>query len=245
MSLGAVLFHDDVSDVAVSTARLESVRHRGLRQAFQALKPGLLVCHPDTFQIRYANAAAREILGIEQTQFPWRLPDAVTMTCQQEYVAAEKRHVACYRVEINDGCHDARAFPVYHANGTVDCVMVVIRNYNDVSWSLFEMLDRLPMAIAALTEDQGDVRYINRMALREIYSLRGQGLLKRPARKADPLIEETLLGLLRQTPGGSEGCQAVTLGRGKVDMHFARLGEAGEAARLLYWDPRVAPLTWH
>ncbi len=245
MSLGAVLFRDDSSNVAESTARLESVRHRGLRQAFQALKPGLLVCHPDTFQIRYANAAAREILGIEHAHWPWRLPEAVTMTRQEEFVASEKRHLACYRVEINDGRHDARAFPVYHANGAIDCVLVVIRNYNDVSWSLFEMLDRLPMAIAALREDGGDVRYINRMALREIYSLRGQGLLRRPARKADPLIEETLHGLLRQVPAATEGHLEVSIGRGKVDMHFARLGETGQAAKLLYWDPRPAPLTWH
>lgn len=245
MSLGAVLLRDDSNNVEVSTARLESVRHRGLRQAFQALKPGLLVCHPDTFEIRYANSAAREILGIAHTHFPWRLPDSVTMTRQQEYVATEKRHLSCYKVEINDGKHDARALPVYNPNGSVDCVLVVIRNYNDVSWSLFEMLDRLPMAIAALTEDKGDVRYINRMALREIYSLRGQGLMKRPARKSDPLIEETLLNLLRQTPVASEGVHAVTVGRGKVDMHFARLGEPSDSARLLYWDPRVAPLTWH
>lgn len=246
MSLGAVLLRDDTNTAAASTERLENVRHRGLRQAFQALRPGLLVCHPDTFQVRYANEAARKILGMEHAHWPWRLPETVTMTRQEEYVATEKRRLACYRVEINDGRHDARALPVYLANGQVDCVLVVIRNYNDVSWSLFEMLDRLPMAIAALTEDNGDVRYINRMALREIYSLRGQGLLRRPAKKSDPLIEETLLSLVRQAPEKSEGRHEVSVGRAKVEMHFSRLGEeANSKARLLYWDPRSAPLTWH
>jgi hypothetical protein len=245
MSLGAVLLRDDPTSPAASAARLESVRHRGLRQAFQALKPGLLVCHPDTHQIRYANSAAREILRIEHARWPARLPEKVNMTRQEEYVPVERRHVACYRVEMDDDKHDARALPVYTASGHVDSVLVVIRNYNDVSWSLFEMLDRLPMAIAALTEERGDVRYINRMALREIYSLRGQGLMRRPARKADPLIEETLLGFVRQAPEPSDGRHEILVGRTKVDMHFARLGDAEEASRLIYWDPRVGPQIMH
>jgi len=244
MSLGAVLFSDDSKDAAQSAARLESVRHRGLRQAFQSLRPGLLVCHPDTFQVRYANAAAREILGLEDVKAPVPLPSVISMTRQEEYIANEKRHVACYRVEIDDPRHDARALPVYLNNGQVDCVLVVIRNYNDVSWSLFEMLDRLPMAIAAL-QGEGDVRYINRMALREIYSLRGQGLLKRSGRKSDPFLGETLLGVLRQVPGAGEGRHEVVVGRSKVDMHVAELGEGEDTSRLLYWDPRSLPTTWH
>jgi hypothetical protein len=245
MSLGAVLFRDDSNDATAAATRLTTVRHRGLRQAFQALKPGLLVCHPDTYQVRYANAAAREILALKEARAPLPLPDVITMTRQEEYVLAERRHIACYRVEIDDPRHDARALPVYLPNGQVDCVLLVIRNYNDVSWSLFEMLDRLPMAIAALTGDHGDVRYINRMALREIYSLKGHGLLRRSSRKADLLIGETLLGFLRQVPEATDGRHEVVVGRSKVDMHFAQLGEAGEMTRLLYWDPRCQPQTWH
>jgi hypothetical protein len=245
MSLGAVVFRDDPKDAALSAARLEGVRHRGLRQAFQSLRPGLLVCHPDTFQVRYANAAARAILGLEQALIPVPLPGVISMTRQEEYVATERRHVACYRVEIDDPRHDARALPVYLPSGQVDCVLVVIRNYNDVSWSLFEMLDRLPMAIAALEGEEGDVRYINRIALREIYSLKGHGLLKRSGRKGDPLIGETLLGVLRQVPPAGEGRHEVVVGRTKVDMHVADLGEGDDTSRLLYWDPRTLPATWH
>ncbi|MFO1187849.1 MAG: hypothetical protein U1E87_10630 [Alphaproteobacteria bacterium] len=65
--------------------------------------------------------------------------------------------VACYRVEIDDPRHDARALPVYLPNGQVDCVLVVIRNYNDVSWSLFEMLDRLPVASPRPTRTSQDL----------------------------------------------------------------------------------------
>lgn len=244
MSLGAVLFRDDSKDAVQSAARLESVRHRGLRQAFQSLRPGLLVCHPDTFQVRYANQAAREILGLEDVKAPVPLPGVVSMTRQEEYVATEKRHVACYRVEIDDPRHDARALPVYLPNGQVDCVLVVIRNYNDVSWSLFEMLDRLPMAIAAL-QGEGDVRYINRMALREIYSLKGQGLFARSARKSDPHLGETLQSFLKQVPEAGDGRHEVAVGRSKVDMHIAQLGEGEDTSRLLYWDPRSLPATWH
>ena len=166
MGLGAVLFRDVSIPPEGAAARLESVRHRGLKQAFQALRPGLLVCHPDTYQVRYANQAAREFLGLGDSNRVIDLPDALTITRQQEFVPAERRHMACYRVEIEDARYDGRAFPVYAANGQAEAVLIVIRDYNDVSWSLFEMLDRLPMAIAAIDNLSGDVRYINRIALR-------------------------------------------------------------------------------
>jgi PAS domain-containing protein len=241
-----VLLRDVTAEVAHYADRFESVRHRGLRQAFQALNPGLLICHPDTFHVRYANAAAREILELADAAFPCRLPDALTMTRQEEYCEAEGRYVACYQTSIDNGTHDVRAFPVYASGSSnqVDSVLVVIRSYDDVSWSLFEMLDKLPIAVSSLGDD-GDVRYINRRALTEIYTLYKQRALRRgtPA-TADTLLAETLAGFLGQAPESGEGCTEVQVGRSKVDMHFARLGEA-DNSRLLYWDSRHTGSTWH
>jgi hypothetical protein len=239
MGTGAALFRDVSTPPEGAAARLESVRHRGLKQAFQALRPGLMVCHPDTYQVRYANQAARAFVGLGDVKRVSDLPDQLTVTRQQEFVPSDRRHLACYRVEVSDPRFDSRALPVYSANGQAEAVLIVLRDYNDVSWSLFEMLDRLPMAIAAVDSHSGDVRYINRIALREVYALRSPGLLKRVPRRQDTVLEETLLGLLRQTPDASEGCQEVTLGRSRVDLHYSRLGENESTTRLIYWDPRT------
>ena len=249
MRSSAVLLRDVTAEVVHYADRLESVRHRGLRQAFQALNPGLLICHPDTFQIRYANAAARAILDLEDATFPVRLPEALTMTRQEEYCEAERRTVACYQTVIDNGTHDVRAFPVY-APGTsnqVESVLVVIREYNDVSWSLFEMLDRLPIAIAAVTGDVDDIRYINRRALMEIHALKGNGksLLKRNiAVTADTQLTEGLKGIVQQAPEGGEDVSEVQIGRTRVDLRTSQLG-ANDGARLLYWDPRGIDPTRH
>jgi PAS domain len=244
MRSGAVMLRDVTAEVVHHADRFDAVRHRGLRQAFQALNPGLLICHPDTFQIQYANAAARAILDIEHPIFPARLPECLTMTRQEEYCEAERRKVACYQTAIDNATHDVRAFPVYSQDdkNAVECVLVVIREYNDVSWSLFEMLDRLPIAVAAVTGEVADVRYINRRALREIYALKAKSV-RRHAR-ADHRIEDALHGFLAKAPQAGEGCSEVIVGRTKVDMHFSRLG-ANDGARLLYWDPRGVSASWH
>ena len=240
MRSSAVLLRDVTADVVHYADRLESVRHRGLRQAFQALNPGLLICHPDTFQIRYANAAARAILDLEKATFPVRLPETLTMTRQEEYCEAERRKVACYQTKIDNGTHDVRAFPVYAqgASNQVESVLVVIREYNDVSWSLFEMLDRLPIAIAAITGDADDIRYVNRRALTEIHALKGKSLLKRNAPvTADTQLTEGLKSVAHQGPAEGEGRSEALVGRTRVDLHVSRLG-GNDSSRLLYWDPR-------
>jgi len=246
MRLGAVLLREEPATIAHYADRFESVRHRGLRQAFQALNPGLLICHPDTFQVLYANSAARDILDIKNAHFPLRLPDALTMTRQEEYCEAENRYVACYRTEIDNATHDVRAFPVYApgSSNEVISVLVVIRHYNDVSWSLFEMLDKLPIAVAAITGD--DVRYINRRALTEIYGQKNHARRRGTPAAADKLIAESLASFIRQAPQAGEGQSEVQLGRAKVDMNFSRLG-SDDGARLLYWDSRSSemPKFWH
>ena len=241
MRSSAVLLRDVTAEVVHYADRLESVRHRGLRQAFQALNPGLLICHPDTFQIRYANAAARAILDLEDATFPVRLPEALTMTRQEEYCEAERRTVACYQTKIDTGTHDVRAFPVY-AQGTsnqVESVLVVIREYNDVSWSLFEMLDRLPIAIAAITGDVDDIRYINRRALTEIHGLKGKSLLNKrnPVVTADTQLSEGLKGIAQQAPQGGEGCTEVQgffysrpVPAGAIDELLSSFSERAQAA---------------
>lgn len=248
MTLGAALYRDETAVSPHYADRVDGVRHRGLRQAFQALKPGLLICHPDTFHIRYANAAAKSILGLDGTELPCRMPDTLKVTRQEEYCETERRHVACFRTELDDDSHDVRAFPVYTAGGQVDSVLIVLRDYNDVSWALFEMLDRIPIAVAAVEGDADDVRYINRTALMEIYGLRSQGRQRRagPA-KADRQLHVALAGYLNQTPVEGEGQAQVQVGRTKVDMHFARLNQVegeteNESACLLYWDPRERPV---
>lgn len=248
MRSSVVLLRNVTAEVSHYADRLESVRHRGLRQAFQALNPGLLICHPDTFHICYANAAARAILDLEEAAFPVRLPEAITMTRQEEFCEAERRTVACYQTTIDSATHDVRAFPVY-APGTqnkVDSVLVVIREYNDVSWSLFEMLDRLPIAIAAVGGEE-DIRYINRRALTELHALKAKPFLWRngaTAPKAETQLVESLKGLLAQAPEAGEGRNEVVVGRARVDMHFARLG-ANDDSRLIYWDPRGLDPTRH
>lgn len=244
MRAGAVLLRDVTSEVAHYADRLESVRHRGLRQAFQALNPGLLICHPDTFQIRYANAAARQILDLDASTFPVRLPEGLTMTRQEEYCEAESRYVPCYQSSIDNETYDVRAFPVYaqSSNHEVVAVLVVIREYNDVSWSLFEMLDKLPVSVAAVTGE--DVRYINRRAVAEIYGSKAKNLIKRGAPvTAETFISEALQGFSAQAPESGEGIAEVQVGRSKVDMHFSKLG-ANDGSRLLYWDSRVSTPVW-
>jgi hypothetical protein len=241
MRSSAVLLRDATAEVVHYADRLESVRHRGLRQAFQALNPGLLICHPDTFQVRYANASARAILDLENVTFPVRLPEVLTMARQEEYCEAERRTVACYQTSIESGTHDVRAFPVYTPGSThqVESVLVVLREYNDVSWSLYEMLDRLPIAIAAITGQVDDIRYLNRRALAELHAVKGfKALLKRGApATADTQLTEALIGVAEQAPEAGEGRAEVQVGRSRVDMHFSRLG-ANDGSRLLYWDPR-------
>jgi len=246
MRSSVVLLRDVTAEVVHYADRLESVRHRGLRQAFQELNPGLLICHPDTFQVRYANAAARAILNLEDATFPVRLPEALTMTRQEEYCEAERRTVACYQTSIDTGTHDVRAFPVYAqgASNQVESVLVVIREYNDVSWSLFEMLDRLPIAIAAVTGDVDDIRYINRRALTEIHALKGKPLLKRNAVTADTQLTEGLKSVVQHAPEGGEGRTEAHLGRTLVDLHVSQLG-ANDGSRLFYWDPRGLEPTRH
>ncbi len=247
----SVVLLRDVTAAEVSHShyadRLEFVRHRGLRQAFQALNPGLLICHPDTFHIRYANAAARAILDLEEAAFPVRLPEAITMTRQEEFCETERRTVACYQTSIESATHDVRAFPVYApgSQNKVDSVLVVIREYNDVSWSLFEMLDRLPIAVASVTGDADDIRYINRRALTELHALKNKPLLWRSSvLTADTQLTEALKGLLAQAPEGGEGRGEVMVGRTRADMHFARLS-ANDDSRLIYWDPRGFDPTHH
>lgn len=240
MSLGAVLYSDVSTEPVHYVDRFEKVRHRGLRQAFEAINPGLLICHPDTFQIRYANEAGRKILGLESDHWPRRLPDIMTMTRQEEYCEAEGRYVACYNVKIDNDLNDVRALPVYDAAGKVESVMVVIRDYNDVSWSLFEMLDRLPIAVAAVNKETGNVRYVNRRALREIYSQRTQQRSKRcKTQTADQLIENTISSWLSHGPENGAGVAEVQVGKSRVDMHFADLGE--DSTTLIYWDSRSHP----
>ena len=247
MRSSVVLLRSATAEVSHYADRLESVRHRGLRQAFQALNPGLLICHPDTFHIRYANAAAREILDLEGTEFPARLPEALTMTRQEEFCEAERRTVTCYQTAIESDTHDVRAYPVYApgAHNKVESVLVVIREYNDVSWSLFEMLDRLPIAIAAVSGEVDDIRYVNRRALAELHSLKAKPLLKRGnSLTADTQISEALRGILAQAPQAGEGRTDAVIGRTHADVHFARLGD-NDDSRLLYWDPRGFDIARH
>lgn len=247
MRSSVVLLRDvTAAEVSHYADRLENVRHRGLRQAFQALNPGMLICHPDTFHIRYANAAARAILDLEDSSFPVRLPEAITMTRQEEFCETERRTVACYQTGIESDTHDVRAYPVYApgSSNKVDAVLVVIREYNDVSWSLFEMLDRLPIAIAAVVGDADDIRYVNRRALAELHAKGKPFLWRGSALKADTQLADALKGLLAQAPEGGEGRGEVVVGRVRVDMHFARLG-ADDNSRLLYWDPRGVDPTSH
>lgn len=236
----SVAYREETMDSAPYVGRFEGTRHRGLRQAFQALNPGLLICHPDTFHIRYANAAATSILDLDDGRGPRRIPDTLKVTRQEEYCETERRYVACFRTEFDSDTHDVRALPVYTAGGRVDSVLVVIRDYSDVSWSLFEMLDRIPIAVAAVEGAVDDVRYINRTALKEIYGLRAHGKQRRvPPGKADRLLHAALSGYLHHAPEAGEGQAEVLVGRTKVDMHFARLNDGEpDGACLLYWDPR-------
>ena len=217
--------------------RVDTARHRGMKNALQALRPGLLICDPVSFDIRYANDAAREALDLEVTRFPVRLPEQLSLIREEDDRGRRRTEVPVYRAELDGDDKDARAVPVYSADGRVESVMVVIRDYAGISWSLFEMLDKLPIAVVAVSEDGRDVRYINRTAVREIFAGRAGAKARRTGKG---VIGDTVAGWWKQAPADGEGRAVVSAGKLKLDMHFSRLvSDEGEPARLVYWDARV------
>ena len=228
---------------AIVAERIDTARHRGMKNALQALRPGLLICDPDTFEIRYANESACDLLGIEDRRFPTRVPKRFTLSRQEENHGDRRSKFSFFRAEIDGDDSDVRAVPVFSATGKTQAVIVTIRDYQGISWSMFEMLDRMPIAVVAVSADGRDVRYINRTAVREIYAGRAGG---RPRRTGRGLIGDTVHGWWRSAPDTGEGRAEINAGRLKLDMHFANLdgeeGLDGEKARLVYWDARTIHL---
>lgn len=219
--------------------RVDTARHRGMKNALQALRPGLLVCDPVSFKVLFANETAREILGFHDTKLPAALPDGLTITRMEESGLAQRKGVAFFKGEIDGEPQDVRVVPVYGVDGEVQTLLVTIRDYEGISWSLFEMLDRLPIAVVALSPEGNDVRYINRTAVREMSAGRA-GVKARRGGRGQDLLSETIALWLKHMPADGEGSVELPAGRMAIDLHFSRLmSEEGEPAKLIYWDSRV------